>query len=103
MIEYSVWFSFVPAADVAIELAKVRDYLERLTAQGACESYRLLRKRPGLSNNLLPPYQAIIRFSSEEQFQQPFSDVRSTGIHAGQHGLMIENVQEMVVETFEAI
>jgi hypothetical protein len=103
MIHYSVWFSFADGVDTDAELLKVRDCLEELLRQGKCASYRLLRKRQGLSNNQLPPLQAVLEFVDEEQFSAPFRDVRSAGVRNGLHGRMIENVSQMIVDTFEDI
>jgi hypothetical protein len=103
MIHYSVWFSFADDVNVDVELQKVRECLDELRRQKQCAGYRLLRKRQGLSNNLLPELQAILEFIDDAQFAIPFQEVRDCGVHSGLHGRMIENVSQMVVETFEDI
>ena len=101
MIQYNVWFSFKPEADIPAELVNVRQCLDQYAATGLIFSYRLLRNRGDLTNGRLLPYQVAIEFVDGEQFAKPFDDVRRIGVHAGLHGLMIECVDEMIVETFE--
>lgn len=103
LIQYHVWFSFKPEADVSAELIKVRACLDGYLQRGMLAGYRMFEKRPGLSNDFLPPFHVAIEFTNDAQFAAPFSDVRTTGIHQGLHGVMIENVAQMVVETFEEL
>jgi hypothetical protein len=103
MIHYNVWFSFKAEADVSAELVKVRECLDQYLAGGLLHGYRLLRNRGGLTNQRLLPYQVTLEFVNDEQFGRPFDDVRRNGVHSGLHGLMIENVEEMIVETFEDV
>ena len=101
MIQYNVWFSFKSEADVPEELVKVRRCLDHYLSAGFMRGYRLLRNRGDLTNGRLLPYQVTLEFVDEEQFKRPFDDVRRCGVHAGLHGLMIDHVDEVIVETFE--
>jgi hypothetical protein len=103
MIQYNVWFSFKPEADVAAELLRVRQCLDHYLAGGLIHGYRLLRNRGDLTNGRLLPYQVVLEFVDDEQFGRPFDDVRRIGVHAGLHGEMIQNVEDMIVETFEDV
>ena len=51
----------------------------------------------------MPGYQVIIEFLDNAQLGFPFAEVGQIGIHAGKHGIMIENVSQFVVEVFEDI
>lgn len=103
MIQYNVWFSFKPEADVAAELVKVRQCLDHYRDAGLLHGFRLLRNRGDLTNGRLLPYQVTLEFLDDAQFARPFDDVRRTGVRSGVHGQMIEQVDEMIVETFEDI
>ena len=37
------------------------------------------------------------------QLSRPFKEVSATGVHAGRHGLMIQNVDIFIVEIFEEL
>ncbi len=74
LIQYHVWFSFKPEADVSAELIKVRACLDGYLQRGMLAGYRMFKKRPGLSNDLLPPFHVAIEFTNGAQFAAPFSD-----------------------------
>jgi len=103
MIQYNVWFSFKPEADVSAELVKVRECLDHYRAAKLLHGYRMLRNRGDLTNGRLLPYQVTLEFVDNEQFGRPFDEVRRIGVHAGLHGRMIQNVDEMIVETSEDV
>jgi hypothetical protein len=103
VIHYNVWFSFRTGADRAAQLARCRACLDDFKARGVICNYSLLENRGKLSETALPQLQAIIEFHNNEQFGLPFDEVRRTGVRAGLHGLMIEDVEDFKVEVFEEI
>jgi len=101
MILYNVWFSFKAGSDEAVEIEKIKMFLNDLQDRAMIHEYRLLKNRAQAGKSKLPPYQMIAEFSDENQFGLPFAEVKRIGIHSGRHGSMIENVDEFVVELFE--
>jgi hypothetical protein len=103
VIHYNVWFSFKPGVDQAEQLSRCRVCLDDFKVRKLIHSYSLLENRGKPGESTLPQLQALIEFEDYEQFGKPFVEVRDLGIHAGLHGLMIENVEQFKVEVFERI
>ena len=103
MILYNVWFSFKPGSDDSVELAKTRSFLDDLKYRAKLHGYRLMKNRATRDKSKLATYQLMAEFAEGAQFGLPFAEVGQIGIHAGRHGAMIENVEEMMVEVFEDI
>jgi predicted GNAT superfamily acetyltransferase len=101
VIFYNVWFSFKAGADERVELGKARSFLDDLQDRAKLHSYRLMKNRAPREKSRLANYQLMAEFSDGAQFGLPFAEVGETGIHAGRHGAMIENVDEFMVEVFE--
>lgn len=103
MIHYNVWFSFKSGVPQEEGLARVRTFLSDLKRRELIRDFALLRNRVEGSRTKMPPFQAAIAFSDQDQFTRRFAEVAASGVHEGQHGAMIENVDAMVVEIFEEI
>jgi hypothetical protein len=102
MIHYNVWFSFAAGVDTDLQLERVRSLLEQFRSRHMVTEFRILRNRGEDSKTKMPPYQVIIEFRDEVRFGLPFAEVAKMGIRNGQHGAMIEHVDEFV-EVFEQI
>jgi hypothetical protein len=101
VIHYNVWFSFKDGISEPDGLGRVRRFLGDLQRRGQIAEFRLMRNtREGDKTNL-GPLQAQISFVDSAQFGAPFAEVAATGVHAGQHGFMIEHVNMLGVEVFE--
>jgi hypothetical protein len=103
MIHYNVWFSFRDGTSESDGLTRVRAFLDDLRQRSQVDGFRLLRSRAKPGQTRLAPFHAVIEFVDQEQFDAAFRDVETTGAHAGRHGLMIENVDIFIVETFEEL
>lgn len=101
MIHYNVWFSFKEGTPEADGLVRVTRFLDDLKQRGLIYDFTLLRNRATADKTRLDRFQALISFTDQEQFGAPFREVAATGIHAGGHGFMIENVGNFVVEVFD--
>jgi hypothetical protein len=101
MIVYHVWFSFKSGSNEAAEIAKARTFLDDLRDRAKLLRYRLLKNRAVNEKTRLCPYQLMAEFENEDQFGRSFADVHQTGVHAGKHGAMIENVDQFIVEVFQ--
>ena len=101
MIFYNVWFSFKSGSDENVEMVKMRAFLDDLKTRGKLHGYRLMKNRNPENKRKLPPYQFIAEFVDDAQFGLPFAEVGKIGVHAGEHGAMIENVDQFMVEVFE--
>ena len=101
MIHYNVWFTFKGATDEEVELRKIAGFLDGLKSRSLVHDFKLLKgSAPG---NTLPRYQAIIMFVDATQLGRPFGAVRALGVHTGEHGAVIANVESIMAETFEEI
>lgn len=103
MILYNVWFSFKPGSNDAVELAKTRSFLDDLKGRSKMHGFRLMKNRAPKEKSKLPSYQLMAEFIDHEQFTLPFAEVNLIGIHSGNHGAMIENVDDFIVEIFEDV
>ena len=103
MIHYNVWFSFNPDADDEVQLAKTRGLLDDFKSRGMIHDFCLLRNRGVSDETRLPKFHVVIEFQDEAQFGLPFAEVERLGVRMGNHGAMIEQVDEFVVEVFEQI
>lgn len=103
MIHYNVWFSFKNDVCDEDRLQRVRLFLGDLKSRGQIHDFRLLKNRAAPGKGRLAQFHALIVFQDNVQFGQPFAEVAAMGIHAGKHGLMIENVSDFVVEVFEEL
>ena len=101
MIHYNVWFTLNDGADEEAELRKIAGFLNGLKGRALLREFKLLKgSAPG---NTLPRFQAIIMFVDAAQFNRPFDEVRTLGVHTGEHGAAIANVRSIMAETFEEI
>lgn len=103
MIHYNVWFSFKDGTSESDGLTRVRAFLDDLRQRGRVDDFKLLRSRARPDQTRLARFHAVIVFVDQDQFDAAFRDVETTGAHAGSHGLMIENVDTFIVETFEEL
>jgi hypothetical protein len=103
VILYNVWFSFKPGANDAVELAKTRSFFDDLKNRSRLHSYRLMKNRASKEKSRLSSYQLMAEFTDTEQFKLSIAEVNQIGIHVGNHGAMIENVDDFIVEIFEDI
>jgi hypothetical protein len=103
MIHYNVWFTFLPDVYEVAELIKTRRLLDDFKSRGMLADYRLLTNRASGAKTKVPKFQVIIEFTDDTQFGLPFAEVEHIGIRSGQHGAMIEHVDEFVVEVFKEI
>jgi len=101
MILYNVWFSFKSGSDEDAELSKARTFLDDLKNRAKLHNYRLMKNRAPKEKSRLSTYQLMAEFADGMQFGLPFSEVSQIGIHSGNHGAMIENVDDFMVEIFE--
>ncbi len=102
MIHYNVWFPFKEGTAEMDGLARVRQFLLDLKARDQIHDFKLLRNRAEAKTRLAR-FHALISFADQNQFGAPFQEVATIGVHAGSHGVMIENVDAFIVETFEEI
>jgi len=102
MIHYNVWFSFKDAANELDELAKVNQFLGDLKARCLIRDYTLLKNRAEPDQTKLARFHAAIVIDAAD-FHAPFEHVAQAGVHAGKHGLMIENVDTFIVEVFDEL
>jgi hypothetical protein len=102
MIHYNVWFSFKDGTVESDALSRVRQFLLDLKHRDQIHDFKLLRNRAEAKTRLAR-FHALISFADQRQFSAPFQEVSTTGVHAGRHGFMIENVDSFIVEVFEEI
>ena len=103
MIHYNVWFAFRDGTSESDGLARVRAFLDDLRQRGRVDDFKLLRSRATPDQTRLARFHAVIVFVGQDQFNAAFRDVETTGVHAGRHGPMIENVDTFIVETFDEL
>ena len=103
MIHYSIWFTFSEGPSEQGELARVRQFLSGLKQDGRIHDFTLLRNRGSAGKTRLGRLQATIEFVDQAQFDSAFKQVAEAGVHEGQHGLMIRNVDSFVVEEFDVL
>jgi hypothetical protein len=84
-------------------LAKTRSFLDDLKTRSKLHDYRLMKNRAPRDKSKLSTYQLMAEFLDETQFKLPFTEIAQIGIHSGNHGSMIENVKDFMVEVFEDI
>ncbi len=102
-IHYNVWFSFKPGSDEREALDRVFEFLDELQQQQRIHNFTLLRNRAASADSRLARFHALITFVDDEQFSSPFQEIAARGVHAGKHGVMIEQIDNFIVETFEVI
>ena len=103
MIHYSIYFSFRSEVQEADGLLIVHTFLSELQAAGSVAGFQLLRNIGVPCDTTMLPFQALIEFSDNTQFQAAFSSQAASGIHVGLHGQIMSSIQEFRIDVFRQI
>jgi hypothetical protein len=94
VIHYNVTFSFKEGVAHEPGLQRVAVFLSDLRTRALIHNFDIRPNENGL-------HFVEIQFLNREQFDRPFKEVATIGIHAGAHGFMIENVAQFSVAIVE--
>jgi len=98
MVSYNVFFSPRPGVDERRVIACAHQLLDELRAQGKLHDYRILHVTDPASFDVLPRFQVIADYESQEKLEESLQFMRQPGrVKTDAHGELVELVTDFKV------